>query len=100
MVEIRVTSHSYAIDRCCVDKSAAEGSEANALDPVCGMALEREESSLDDAPNPGLVKFTRRFWISAALLVLSTGSDLCGPLLLCMFAGAVIAPSSFTVVLN
>lgn len=37
--------------------------------PICGMALEPEEPSLDDAPNPELVDFTRRFWISAALAV-------------------------------
>lgn len=37
--------------------------------PICGMALEPEEPSLDDAPNPELVDFTRRFWISAALTV-------------------------------
>ena len=37
--------------------------------PFCGMALEPEEPSLDDAPNPELVNFTRRFWVSAALAV-------------------------------
>lgn len=37
--------------------------------PICGMALEPEGPSLDDAPNPELVDFTRRFWISAALTV-------------------------------
>jgi Cu+-exporting ATPase len=37
--------------------------------PICGMALEPEEPSLDDARNPELVDFTRRFWISAALTV-------------------------------
>ncbi|MEO6151637.1 MAG: heavy metal translocating P-type ATPase [Croceibacterium sp.] len=37
--------------------------------PICGMALEPEEPSLDDRPNPELVDFTRRFWISAALTV-------------------------------
>ncbi|MCR5871237.1 heavy metal translocating P-type ATPase [Sphingomonas sp. J315] len=37
--------------------------------PICGMALEPEEPSLDDAPNPELVDFTRRFWVSAALAV-------------------------------
>jgi Cu+-exporting ATPase len=37
--------------------------------PICGMALEPEEPSTDDAPNPELVDFTRRFWVSAALAV-------------------------------
>ena len=37
--------------------------------PICGMALEPELPSLDDAPNPELVDFTRRFWVSAVLVV-------------------------------
>ena len=37
--------------------------------PICGMALEPEAPSLDDAPNPELVDFTRRFWVSALLAV-------------------------------
>ena len=37
--------------------------------PICGMALEPEEPSLDDAPNPELVDFTRRVWVAAALTV-------------------------------
>ena len=35
--------------------------------PICGMALEPLEPSLDDAPNPELVDMTRRLWVSAAL---------------------------------
>ena len=50
--------------------------------PICGMALEPEEPSLDDGPSPELVDFTRRFWVSAALavplLVLTMGTDLLG----------------------
>ena len=50
--------------------------------PICGMALEPEEPSLDDAPNPELVDFTRRWWVSAVLsvplLILTMGSDLLG----------------------
>ena len=34
--------------------------------PICGMALEPLEPSLDDAPNPELIDMTRRFWVSAA----------------------------------
>jgi len=37
--------------------------------PICGMALEPEEPSLDDKPNPELVDFTRRTWVAAALTV-------------------------------
>ena len=50
--------------------------------PICGMALEPEQPSLDDAPNPELVDFTRRFWVSAVLavplLILTMGSELLG----------------------
>jgi len=35
--------------------------------PKCGMALEPMVPSAADGPNPELVDFTRRFWISAAL---------------------------------
>jgi Cu+-exporting ATPase len=37
--------------------------------PICGMALEPEEPSLDDAPNPELVDFTRRLWIATVLTI-------------------------------
>ena len=50
--------------------------------PICGMALEPEAPSLDDAPNPELVDFTRRWWVSALLsvplLLLTMGADLFG----------------------
>jgi P-type Cu+ transporter len=50
--------------------------------PICGMALEPEEPSLDDAPNPELLDFSRRWWVSAALavplLILTMVSDLAG----------------------
>ena len=50
--------------------------------PICGMALEPEEPSLDDGPNPELIDFTRRWWVSAVLavplLVLTMGSELLG----------------------
>ena len=35
--------------------------------PICGMALEPEQVSLDDAPDPELADMTRRFWIALAL---------------------------------
>ncbi|WP_421758742.1 heavy metal translocating P-type ATPase [Devosia sp.] len=48
--------------------------------PICGMALEPMVASLDDGPNPELVDFTRRLWVSALfsvpLLVLAMGDML------------------------
>src|SRR5947199_126188 len=32
--------------------------------PICGMALEPEQVSLDDARDPELIDMTRRFWIA------------------------------------
>jgi Cu+-exporting ATPase len=37
--------------------------------PICGMALEPEQISLDDAPDPELIDMVRRFWIALALTV-------------------------------
>ncbi|WP_206365699.1 heavy metal translocating P-type ATPase [Sphingomonas sp. AAP5] len=37
--------------------------------PICGMALEPEEPSLDDGPNPELIDFTRRLWVAGVLAV-------------------------------
>ena len=37
--------------------------------PICGMALEPEQVSLDDAPDPELADMTRRFWIALTLPV-------------------------------
>ncbi|MGA7999365.1 MAG: heavy metal translocating P-type ATPase [Bradyrhizobium sp.] len=35
--------------------------------PICGMALEPEQVSLDQAPDPELIDMTRRFWIALVL---------------------------------
>ncbi|MEO8175928.1 MAG: copper-translocating P-type ATPase, partial [Sphingomicrobium sp.] len=35
--------------------------------PICGMALEPLEPSLEQGPNPELIDMTRRFWVSAVL---------------------------------
>jgi P-type Cu+ transporter len=51
--------------------------------PICGMALEPMVASLDDAPNPELVDFTRRMWVSAALSI---------PLLLLAMGGMLGLP--------
>jgi Cu+-exporting ATPase len=58
--------------------------------PICGMALEPEAPALDDAPNPELVDFTRRLWVSGVLsiplLMLSMGADMFGLHLVSMAA--------------
>ena len=50
--------------------------------PICGMALEPEQVSLDDAPDPELADMTRRFWIALALTLpvfaIEMGSHLAG----------------------
>jgi Cu+-exporting ATPase len=50
--------------------------------PICGMALEPAEASLDERPNPELIAMSRRFWVSAALslplLLLAMGTELFG----------------------
>ena len=50
--------------------------------PICGMALEPDIVSLDDAPNHELADMTRRFWIGALLatpvVVLEMGGHLVG----------------------
>jgi P-type Cu+ transporter len=48
--------------------------------PICGMALEPEQVSLDDKPDPELIDMTRRFWIALVLTLpvftIETGSHL------------------------
>jgi Cu+-exporting ATPase len=48
--------------------------------PICGMALEPEQVSLDQARDPELIDMTRRFWIALVLtlpvFVLEMGSHL------------------------
>ncbi|MBK9452674.1 MAG: heavy metal translocating P-type ATPase [Bacteroidetes bacterium] len=50
--------------------------------PICGMALEPAEVSLDDAPSPELADMTRRFWIglilTAPVFILEMGGHLIG----------------------
>jgi Cu+-exporting ATPase len=50
--------------------------------PICGMALEPQTISLEDAPNPELVDFSRRFWVGLVLalplLVFEMGGHLFG----------------------
>jgi Cu+-exporting ATPase len=48
--------------------------------PICGMALEPEQVSLDDKPDPELIDMTRRLWTALALtfpvFVLEMGAHL------------------------
>jgi Cu+-exporting ATPase len=48
--------------------------------PICGMALEPEQISLDNAPDPELIDMVRRFWIALVLtlpvFVIEMGSHL------------------------
>ncbi|HEV2504817.1 MAG TPA: heavy metal translocating P-type ATPase [Mesorhizobium sp.] len=37
--------------------------------PICGMALEPMMPTGDEGPNPELIDFTRRFWVSAVLSI-------------------------------
>jgi len=50
--------------------------------PICGMALEPEEPSLEEGPNPELVDFMRRIWVAGVLavplLIVSMLADLLG----------------------
>ena len=50
--------------------------------PICGMALEPLEPTLEEGPNPELLDMTRRFWISAILslplVILTFGAELLG----------------------
>ncbi len=46
--------------------------------PICGMALEPAEISLDDGPNEELVDMTRRLWIGGALSVPLVALDMGG----------------------
>ena len=48
--------------------------------PICGMALEPMQPTLDDGPNPELVDFSHRFWVTLPLtlivFVLAMGSHI------------------------
>ena len=50
--------------------------------PICGMALEPLEPSLEEGPNPELSDMTRRFWVSAVLsiplVILTLGAEVFG----------------------
>ena len=50
--------------------------------PICGMALEPLEPTLEEGPNLELIDFTRRLWVSAVLavplVILAMGTELFG----------------------
>jgi len=50
--------------------------------PICGMALEPLEPTLEEEANPELIDMSRRFWVSAVLslplVVLTAGAELFG----------------------
>jgi Cu+-exporting ATPase len=50
--------------------------------PICGMALEPLEPTLEEGPNPELIDMSRRFWLSAffsiPLAILTLGADVFG----------------------
>jgi Cu+-exporting ATPase len=48
--------------------------------PICGMALEPAEASLEDGPNEELLGMTRRLWVAAALAVPILAIDMGGHL--------------------
>ena len=56
--------------------------------PICGMALEPLEPTLEEGPNPELIDMSRRFWVSAAftlpLVALVVASELMGVHVLAM----------------
>ncbi len=48
--------------------------------PICGMALEPMGIPEEDAPNPELVDFTRRFWVAAPLALVIAVIEMSGHL--------------------
>lgn len=48
--------------------------------PICGMALEPMGIPEEDAPNPELVDFTRRFWVAAPLALVIALIEMSGHL--------------------
>ena len=50
--------------------------------PICGMALEPLEPTLEEGPNPELIDMSRRFWVSTAfavpLILLVVATELLG----------------------
>ncbi len=60
--------------------------------PICGMALEPEEPSLDDAPSPELVDFTRRLWVAGVLTVPLLAVSMFAEMLMIHIVSPAISP--------
>lgn len=45
--------------------------------PICGMALEPEQATLDEGPSHELIDMRRRFWVGAALTVPVAVLEIC-----------------------
>ncbi len=60
--------------------------------PICGMALEPEAPSLDDAPNPELVDFTRRLWLAGVLTVPLLAISMVAEMLGMQFVSPAVSP--------
>src|ERR1700727_2778722 len=50
---------------CPMDPEVRQGGPGTC--PICGMALEPEQVSLDQGPDPELIDMTKRFWIALVL---------------------------------
>jgi Cu+-exporting ATPase len=67
--------------------------------PICGMALEPLEPTLEEGPNPELIDMNRRFWVSSVLslplVILTFGAELLGwellPMLTLMWVQLALA---------
>ena len=83
---------AYANPKAALPQSAASGTiwtcpmhpqirrDGPGACPICGMALEPLQPSLDEGANPELIAMTRRFWVCAVLsiplLILTMGVEL------------------------
>ena len=56
-----------AIYTCPMDPEVRQVGPGNC--PICGMALEPEQVSLDQGPDPELIDMVRRFWIALPLAI-------------------------------
>ncbi|OYY91883.1 MAG: copper-translocating P-type ATPase [Sphingomonas sp. 28-66-16] len=60
--------------------------------PICGMALEPENPTLDTRPNPELVDFTRRVWVAGVLSVPLLAISMVAEMLGMSFVPAAYSP--------
>ena len=60
--------------------------------PICGMALEPEDPTVDRGPNPELIDFTRRTWVAAALAVPLLAISMVAEMLGVQFVSPAVSP--------